>query len=122
MEKSRQSDKSLVATETGVIVAIKIYSERSRMFDNRLVELGRKMHDSQRMLEAAVHCSWIDVICPCELTDAPKPLVSRVVDDLPLPVVVWNESMNRAADLILAMRVSHERNAPFENLDSGKRT
>ncbi len=65
------------------------------------------MHNSQRMFESSMHRTGINLIRPTQLTDTPQTLKRWLGDNLPLPVVQRNETMHRAANFILAMRVSH---------------
>ena len=57
------------------------------------------MHDAERVLEARVHRSGVDIVREGELADAPQPLKRRLGDDLPLPFRKGDEPVNRAPEL-----------------------
>ena len=57
------------------------------------------MHDAERVLEARVHCSGVDIVRKGELADASQPLKRRLGDDFPLPVRERNKPVNRTSKL-----------------------
>src|SRR5262245_34145413 len=59
------------------------------------------------MLKARVHAPGVDVVSPGELTDAAETLERAVVDYLSLPVVGWDEPVDRTTEFVSAIRVGH---------------
>ena len=57
------------------------------------------MHDAERMLEARVHCSGVDIVREGQLTDASQPLECRLGNDFPLPFRERNKPVNRTSKL-----------------------
>ncbi len=65
------------------------------------------MHDTERMFESGMHCTWINMICPTELADSPQGLEGAVRNDFTLTIIQGNETVHRATDFKLAMRIEH---------------
>lgn len=63
------------------------------------------MHHPKRVFESSMHGAGIQLVGPCELTDAPEALKHRLVNDRPLPVIGLDEAMDRATDLMRFVRV-----------------
>jgi hypothetical protein len=49
------------------------------------------MHDAERVLEARVHGTGVDVIRPGQLADLTQPLESQLINNRPLPDVDFNK-------------------------------
>jgi len=62
------------------------------------------VHDAERVLEAGVHGTRIDVIRPGQLADSAQALRSQLIYNRPLPVVDFNERVDRASNLVPYLR------------------
>lgn len=65
------------------------------------------MHNSQRVLESGMHCTRVDVVGPGKLAYSAQALERRLVDDGSLPVVDFDEAVDRTSDLVFSVRRLH---------------
>ena len=63
------------------------------------------MHDAEGVFKSGMHRARVDLIGPGQLANAAEPLICGFLYDLPLPVIEGYESMNRAANFKVVMRV-----------------
>jgi hypothetical protein len=66
--------------------------------DDRIVEARGRVHDAKGMLETSVRCARINVIRESQLTNPSKPLEDGVADDVPLPIIEFDEAVDRNSD------------------------
>ena len=69
------------------------------------------MHDSERVLESGMHCTWVDIISPSELPNSTQPLKSRLRNYTPFPIVQGYEAVNGAANFIRAVRITQRQSS-----------
>ena len=63
------------------------------------------MHHPQGMLEACMHGSWVHLICPGELANAPQPLERLLGYYRHLPVVGLYEAVHWTSNLVCLVGV-----------------
>jgi hypothetical protein len=64
------------------------------------------------VLEAGVHRTGVNEIGPSELPDSTQALKSWLLDDFSLPIVNLDETMDRAANFVFAMRILRQCSTP----------
>jgi hypothetical protein len=69
------------------------------------------------VLEASVHRSRVKKIGKSKLADSSESLERRLVDDLPLPVIDLDKTMDGATYLVSSMGISNQVHPPPANDD-----
>jgi hypothetical protein len=105
MKKCRQSNHPAAAPQA-IVIEMKLASQAISIALRDTVEQHRRhVHNAERMLEPGVHGAGVNVIRPGELTDPAEALKRQLIDNIPLPAIERDKTVNRAPDLIDA--VSH---------------
>ena len=76
-----------------------------RVLSYGVVQERSRVHDSKRMLKAAVHSSWINLVCPGELPDAPQTLKRSFRNNVALPGIQLDEPVYRTSNLKNSIRI-----------------
>ena len=63
------------------------------------------MHNAKRVLKTIMHCTRVDLIGSSKLTDTPKSLKRGLFNNLALPIVQGDETVDRAANFVFLMWV-----------------
>ena len=63
------------------------------------------MHNPEGMLKPRMHRSWINHFCPCQLTDTPQTLERRLVNQIVLPLIQRNKTVDRVTYFMLRFHI-----------------
>jgi len=70
------------------------------------------VHYPEGVFKASVHRTRVNEVGPSKLPDSPQALKSRLLDNISLPIVNLDETMDWATNFVFAMRVFRQRLKP----------